>query len=82
MKFKKLDPQAIGQWVACDTLPQALWHNLMMGALLKNGDTQINKENTQIDQNPLHKAGDAGSNEPDPVHSNPFPILSCKCFHS
>ena len=35
MKFKNLDPWAIGQQAACDTLPQALWHDLMMNALLK-----------------------------------------------
>ena len=35
MKFKKLDPQAIGQQAAHDTLPQALWHDLVMTALLK-----------------------------------------------
>ena len=35
MKFENLDPWAIVQWEACDTLPQALWHDLMMTALLK-----------------------------------------------
>ena len=34
-EMKKLNPQAKGQWAACDTLPQALWHDLMMTALFK-----------------------------------------------
>ena len=47
MKLKKLDPWAIGQWAAHDTLPQALQHDLMMNALLKQTcNTWISKENT------------------------------------
>ena len=30
-----LDPQVVRQWAACNTLPQALWHDLVMTALLK-----------------------------------------------
>ena len=32
---KMLNTQAKGQWAACDTLPQALWHDLMMTTLFK-----------------------------------------------
>ena len=35
MKCKKLNTWAIGQWAAHDTLPQALWHDLVMTALFK-----------------------------------------------
>ena len=33
--LKILEPQVAGQWATCDTLPQALWHDLVMTALLK-----------------------------------------------
>ena len=33
--FETLDPWVAGQWAAHDTLPQALQHDLMMTALLK-----------------------------------------------
>ena len=35
LNFKLLGPQVMGQQVAHDTLPQALWHDLMMTNLLK-----------------------------------------------
>ena len=34
-KMKDLITQAKGQWAACDTLPQALQHDLVMAALFK-----------------------------------------------
>ena len=35
LNFETLDPRVVGQWAAHDTLPQALQHNLVMTALLK-----------------------------------------------
>ena len=70
--FKTLDPQAVGQQAAHDTLPQALWHDLMMIALLKQ--MKIHRlTNMEINQNLLREVQGVGSNEPDPGYPNPLP---------
>ena len=70
--LKTLGPWAVGQQAACDTLPQALWHDLMMIALLKQ--MKIHRlTNIEIDQNPLCEVWGVGSNKPNPGYPNPLP---------
>ena len=61
--FETLDPQVVGQWAACDTLPQALQHNLVMTALLKQMRIHrlTNRKMWKLIINPLCKVWGAGS---------------------
>ena len=58
---------------ACDTLPQALWHDLMVVALLRTIHESMINTNTQIQKNrtSYSDVGGAGSSEPDPIGLNP-----------
>ena len=74
MQFKNLDPQAIGQWAAHDTLPQALWHDLVMTALLKQMTIHklMKRKIQKLIKTCYARFQGAGSNEPNPIHSNPL----------
>ena len=73
MKFENLDPWAIAQWAAYDTLPQALRHDLVMNALLKQMMIhKLTKKIQKLIKTHYTKLRAAGSNESDPVHPNPL----------
>ena len=42
-EMKKLNTWAKGQQAACDTLPQALWHDLVTTTLFKENNDIVNK---------------------------------------
>ena len=73
MKFENLDLQAIGQQAACDTLPQALWHNLVTNALLKQMVIhRLTKKIHKLIKTCYARLGMWVQMKPDPIHSNPF----------
>ena len=65
LDLKILEPQVVGQQAACDTLPQALQHDLVMTALLKQMRVHklINGKIQKLTINPLHEVWGMGSTQ-------------------
>ena len=82
-KCENLDPRAIGQWAAHDTLPQALQHDLVMNALLKQmAIHRLTKKIHKLIKTHYARMGMRVQMNLILFTLTHFPILSCKCFNS